>query len=358
MKKPEYAIVGAGNGGQSMAAHLTLMGFKVSLYDVEPEKISALKERGSIKVSGEVTGEAVVDLVTGDIGEAIRGKDIIMVVLPTVYQGSIARSMAPFLTDNQCIVLNPGGTGGALEVRNAIRESGQAKHVIVAETDTLIYACRSPRAGEAVIAGIKGAVRVAALPASDTPKVLSLLNPAFPQYQAAPSVLHTSLGNVNAMMHPAPTILNAARIESQTPFDYYTDGITARVTKIVEALDAERLAIAKAFGVEVMSTQECYMFFYGADGPTLYDKVRQVKAYEGMKGPTTLNTRYLFEDLPTGLVPLSCLGKALGVPTPVMDSVVELGNILLGKNFWKEGRSLERLGLAGKTPAEIAAMIA
>jgi len=39
-----------------------------------------------------------------------------------------------------------------------------------------------------------------------------------------------------------------------------------------------------------------------------------------------------------------------------MSSVVELTNVLLGRDFWKEGRSLEKLGLAGRSPAEIRAL--
>ncbi|HWR28343.1 MAG TPA: NAD/NADP octopine/nopaline dehydrogenase family protein, partial [Negativicutes bacterium] len=344
MKKPKFAIVGAGNGGQSMAAHLKLMGFDVSIYDIEKEKISALKALGTIKVSGAVTGEAKIDLITGDIGQAIQGRDLIMVVLPSVFQASIAKSMAPYLTDGQTIVLCVGATGGALEIRKVIREAGCQRKLAIAETDNLVYACRSPKAGEAIIFGIKDRINLAALPSSDTTKVLALLNIAFPQYKAVPNVLYTSLNNINAMVHPAPTVLNAARIECKSVFEYYTEGITPRVAAVCEHIDAERLAVAQAFGIKIPSVQDFYRNSYGVDKTNLHEQLIYVKAYEGIKGPTTIETRYIFEDLPTGLVPLSCLGKAIGVKTPTIDSVVELGNILLNKNFWEEGRTLDKLG--------------
>ncbi len=78
-----------------------------------------------------------------------------------------------------------------------------------------------------------------------------------------------------------------------------------------------------------------------------------MRAYEGIQGPITVNTRYLFEDIPMGLVPLSCLGRAVGAATPTMDAVVELGSVLLGRDFRAEGRTLERLGLAGMSAEEI-----
>jgi opine dehydrogenase len=359
MQSPRFAIIGAGNGGQSFAGHLGLLGFPVSLWDVEREKVEALQRAGRIAVSGAVQGEARIDRITDDICEAVRGADVIMVVIPTVYQRATAAAMAPALRDGQVIVLNPGATGGALEVRNALREAGVTASVVVAETDTLLYACRSPQAGEAIIYGVKDHLDVAALPAAESSKVAALLNTAFPQFKPMPSVLFTSLNNANAMVHPTPTLLNAGRIECKASFEYYSEGVTPAIARVVETLDKERLSVGRALGVEVPSIHEFYRLCYGVDGANLYEQIVQVKAYEGIKGPTSLNTRYLFEDIPTGLVPLSCLGRAFGVPTPTMDAAVELGSRLLEKDFRVEGRSLERLGLAGMSAEEIRrAMIA
>lgn len=158
-------------------------------------------------------------------------------------------------------------------------------------------------------------------------------------------------------MHPAPTLLNAGRIECGSSFEYYSEGVTPSVARVVEAVDTERMAVAKALDVPVPSIAEWYAACYGVTGATLYEKVQQVTAYEGIQGPTTLDTRYLFEDIPTGLVPLSRLGAAMKVPTPLMRAVVELGNVLLGRDFWTEGRSLEKLGLAGKSPEEVRRLV-
>jgi opine dehydrogenase len=350
---PRFAVIGAGNGGQAFAGHLGLLGFPVSLFDVEKEKVEALRRTGRIRLSGAVEGEAAIPLVTGAIEEAIRGADVIMVVIPAVYQRSIAEAMAPHLKSGQVIVLNPGATGGALEVRNVLREAGAARGITVAEADTLLYACRSTEPGQVLVYGVKSKLDVAALPATDTRRVAALLNAAFPQFQPVESVLVTSLNNGNAIMHPTPTLLNAGRIESRSPFDYYTDGVTPSIARVVEKVDGERLAVAGALGVAALSTAQFYASRYGVKGPDIYASVHQVPAYKGIRGPTSLDTRYLFEDVPTGLVPLSALGRAFGVATPTMDAVVELASTLLGRDFRGEGRSLEKLGLAGKTPAEI-----
>ena len=357
MNLPKFAIIGAGNGGQAFAGHLRLLGISVSLYDVEKEKVDALQRTNRMRLFGAVEGETVIDLITHDIGEAIHGADIIMIVIPTVYQSSIARAMAPFLVDNQVILLNPGATGGALEVRNTFRKAGVKAKVIVGETETLLYACRSIEPGVVQIYGVKDRVNVATLPAAQAPYVSKLLSVALPQFQPVDSVLHTSLNNPNAILHPTPTLLNAGRIESRSPFDYYSEGVTPSIAKVVEKADQERLAVAKVLGITVPTIEEWYYACYRAEGSNLYDIIQHVDAYKGIKGPLTLDTRYLFEDVATGLVPLSSLGQAVGVVTPTMDAVVELTNTLLGRNFWKEGRSLENLGLAGLKPEEIRALV-
>lgn len=355
--KPRFAVIGAGNGGQSLAAHLTLLGFEARLYDVDQEKIGLLKGLRIIKVDGALQGEAAPACITGDIREAVQGAEVLMVVVPTCFHADVARAVAPHLVEGQVVVLNPGATGGALEFRQVLRQSGCEAEVVVAETQTLIYACRSARPGEATIFGIKQHVDVATLPAGEAPRAAALLNSAFPQYRPAPNVLYTSLNNVNAMCHPAPTLLNAARIEAASPFEYYFEGITPAVAKVVEQIDAERLAAGAALGVELTSVKDWYAVSYGVEAPTLYEAIQRNQAYAGIKGPTTLNTRYLFEDVPTGLVPLALLGRALGLPMPATSAVVELVNIVLGRNFWKEGRTLEKLGLAGKAPQQIRTLV-
>lgn len=357
MNKPRFAIIGAGNGGQSLAAHLSLMGFEVSLYDVDKKKIAALRNLGRIKLTGAVEGEGMPVLITADIWEAVKGTNVIMVVVPTCFHASVARAMAPYLADGQVVVLNPGATGGALEFRHVVQSAGSKAQVTIAETQTLIYACRSAQPGEATIFGVKKSVDVAALPAGEASWVVALLNTAFPQFRPVLNVLHTSLNNVNAMCHPAPTLLNAGRIESGSSFEYYFEGITPAVAKVVERIDAERLEVGKALGVELTAVKDWFAISYGVVAESLYEAVQNNASYAGIKGPTSLNTRYLFEDVPTGLVPIALLGATLGVETPATKTIVELANIVMSCNYWLEGRTLEKLGLAGKSPQEIRELV-
>jgi len=336
-----------------LSGHLALMGFAVRIYDIFPQTIDAIRLAGGIQVDGAVNGFGQIELATTDIAQAVDGADIVMIVAPAVAHRSIAASCAPHLTDGQILFIHPGATGGALEFHKVLRDQKCDQSITLAEAESLLYACRSPKPGHATIFGIKSELMVAALPASATEDVVKRLNSAFPQLFAGTNVLETSLSNANAMMHPGPTLLNTSLIESGSDWLYYWDGITPSIGAFVEALDEERLAVAKAFGLNIPGIQQWYQDHYGVRGDTLSDTVKQNQAYAQVKGQKTLHTRYLLEDIPTGLVPMAFLGKLAGVGVDRMETVIKLGEFMTGQDLTSTGRTLENLGLAGMTTADI-----
>jgi opine dehydrogenase len=348
-----WAIIGGGNGGQSLAAHLAIMGFPVRLYDVIPETIAAINAQGGVHVDGVVQGFGQLDLATMDIAEAVKGADIVMVVAPALAHRAIAKNCAPWLSDGQLIFIHPGATAGALEFNNVLHEEGCQAAVTVAEANSLLYACRSAKPGHCSIFGIKNKLMVAALPASENDKVVEKLNNAFPQIHAGKNVLHTSLENPNAMMHPAPTLLNTSLIESKWDWLYYYDGITPSIGAFVEELDKERIAVGAALGLEITPIIQWYAEVYDAVGDTLSEAVRNNKAYAGVKGQKTIRTRYVLEDIPMGLVPLASLGQKLGLPMSRSEAIIRLGELFLKEDFSKSGRTLENLGLSDMNAQQI-----
>ena len=348
-----WSVIGGGNGGQSLSAHLALLGYPVRLYDIFEDTIESIRSRGGIEVSGAVNGFGELELATTDIAEAVEGADIIMIVTPAVAHREIAVHCAPYLSDGQIIFIHPGSTGGALEFTKVLRDQNCDKTVTVAESDSLLYACHSQKPGVTTIFAIKKELMVAALPAVETGKVVQLLNSAFPQIYAGSNVMETSLSNYNAMMHPAPTLLNTSMIESENDWLYYWNGITPSIGAFVEAMDEERLAIAQNFGLKLPSLIEWYKAAYGAEAETLSEAVKKNKAYAEVKGQKSLLTRYLLEDIPMGLVPMVDLGKMLGIDVERMETVVKLGEFLTNRNLTSSGRTMENLGLSGMTVPQI-----
>lgn len=162
MKQLSFAVIGAGNGGQAIAGHLALKGYKVNLYNRTYQKLHPIIEKGGIELEGEVEGFGKLNVITDDMEKAIKDVDIVLVVVPASAHCKIAEDMLPYLRDGQIIVLNPGRTGGALEFHNVARKRKDLD-IVIAETDTFIYACRSSM-GRAKIYKIKEVVSVAAIP--------------------------------------------------------------------------------------------------------------------------------------------------------------------------------------------------
>ncbi len=80
--------------------------------------------------------------------------------------------------------------------------------------------------------------------------MLEALRPAYPQFIDGVNVLHTGLDNMGAIFHPALTLLNAGRIESTNgDFQFYIEGVTPSVARVLEVLDRERVTVAAALGI-------------------------------------------------------------------------------------------------------------
>lgn len=349
-----FCVIGAGNGGLAMAGHLGIMGFPVTLYNRTDERLEGVRWHGGVQVDGEVSGFGPIAVATSNMAEALAGADIVMVVTPSTAHRGLASLMAPHLEDGQIVVLNPGRTGGALEFRKTLLDERAPGRPVIAEAQTFIYASRATSRHEARIFSVKNGVALAALPSYWTPEILASLESAYPQFTAGSNVLATSMENIGAIFHPALTILNAGWIEeTRGDFDYYLQGITPSIAIVLERIDAERIAVARSLGARSISAREWLYLSYDSPGATLYDAIHNTEAYRGIKAPSSIAHRYIFEDVPMSLVPMSSIGAMLGVPTPMIDTVIELGSLMHGVDYRAQGRTVERLGIAGLSIKDI-----
>ncbi|MFH1329058.1 MAG: NAD/NADP octopine/nopaline dehydrogenase family protein [Actinomycetota bacterium] len=348
------AILGAGHAGRAMAGDLALRGAPVNLWNRTAANVAVLRARGGVELDGEVEGFGRVRLATDDLERALDGARLVLVCVPAFAHRDLAERCAPFLCDHQIVVLNPGRTFGALEFGRVLAASECTAGVVVAEAATNLMTARSTGPAQSYIARIKHAVPVAALRAERTADVVAALGEWYPQFTAAASTLETSFANVGAVIHPAITLLNAARIENdQGRFEFYMDGISPRVAGVLAAVDRERKAVAALLGVEVPSVVEWLASAYRATGRDLFEAVRANEGYRGITAPSSLEHRYLLEDVPMSLVPMASAGRAFGLNTRAIEALIFLAGLIMDTNFWTRGRTLETLGLAGLSPGEI-----
>jgi opine dehydrogenase len=356
-----YTLIGAGHGGKAMAAHLALMGFPVTLYNRTFEHVEVIKMRGGIDLEsaeGGPHGFAKLALVTSDMAEALKEAEMIMVVVPSSAHSDVAKHVAPHLQDGQTIILHPGRTCGALEFDKVLRDNNCTAKVVIAEAETFIYASRSDGPAQARIFRIKEAVPLAALPALHTQQVLAKVNQAYPQFINGENVLHTGLNNMGAIFHPALTLLNAGWIEAtHGDYQFYIDGVSPSVARVLEVLDRERVTVASALGLRARTAMEWLKMAYDTTGENLYDAIHNQPGYYGIKAPSTLSHRYIFEDVPMSLVPIASLGQRFGVSVRGMDSIIRLACIVHRTDYWRRGRTVEKLGIGDLSVSELTSFV-
>lgn len=347
------AVIGAGNGGQSIGGYLALIGHEVSLYDIDSKRINALSAIGGIELTGKIVGFGKINCITTSLEKAIKGAEIVMITTIANAHSTVAKNMAPFIENDQIIILNPGRTCGALVFKQTVERSGCNKRYFLGEAQTLVYACRIIEDGKVNVIGIKDEVYLAGLPASDTDYILNKINPLYPCFKRADNVLRTSLENIGAMFHPCVCLFNAATIERQDEFWFYRD-MTEQVAGFIEKFDQERLAVGRAYGIELLSVRDWIKFAYkDTIGETLCERMKNNPAYHDIKAPGTIFTRQLTEDIPTGVLPIMELGRIAGVEVTLHACMLATIEGLLNMDFHTNGRSLKNLGLEGKSKDEI-----
>jgi len=353
--KEIVAVIGAGNGGMAISAYLASCGVKVNICDMFPKYLEGIKQDKQITLLKDgKTITVKLNLVTEDVAQVLKGAKLVMVVTPSFTHKLIAKACYQYLEDGQIVILNPGRTGGAIEFLATIKALGCHKDVVVGESSTLVYSCRKHDDKTVEVYGTKEELLLGVLPAQRTAEVTAVLNKYYPQFKPVSSCIETSLSNIGALFHPTPMLLNIGRVQSdKRGYRWYVDGITPGVAKLVKEIDKERLAIASAFGVKIFSAEEWLADSYKTHGQDLYEMIQNTDAYQEIMAPTTIEARYVLEDVPMSLVPLSELGKAAGVPTPNIDAVIQLTSTVYDKDFRAAGRTLKTMGLEGMNKEQI-----
>jgi opine dehydrogenase len=254
-------------------------------------------------------------------------------------------------------VVCPTSCLGSFAFRRAAGLSRDDDRYLVGETSTLPYAVRtSGPATIHVFVKLRAGLWAAATPSTGTDQLRTMLGEVYPGIGSAGSVLATTLQNGNPVIHPAVTLSNAALIErTGGDFNFYEDGITPAVGRLMQAVDSERMAIAAAFGQTIASdpaigVMQGYMIEENYD--TGYSTA---PGFRGIRAQSELDNRYLTEDVGYTMVLFTELARTVGVPTPTMDAVIQTTSALLGRDFRREApRTLAGLGLSDLDAAGLA----
>lgn len=355
----EIAVIGGGHGCYAAAADLSEQGHAVRLWRRDAAALAAVRDAGHIALR-DYRGERRVSpsLVTDDIAEAVRGASLVLCPLPAPTQLDVARRLAPHLESGQ-VVFMPPGTFGAYVMAAAIADAGADAEVAFAEAGTLPWLAR--RSGPAGVSISARATRLptGVFPAQKADSAFAILQSAFPSIEPLADALDGALMNAGPIIHPPLILMNAGPIQHFDTWDIHNEGTQPAIRRVTDALDDERIAVREALGYAPPHFP--LRDHYSAVGEEwMYGNAAHEKLVDSGDWRETLDLmshRYMREDVACGLAFLVSVARWAGVRAPVASGLLAVASALVGEDLMRVGRTLESLGLARLSRADMTALL-
>lgn len=341
------AVLGAGNAGTALAADLSLKGHEVTLlktsnsmhnenfqYMLDNDGEISLFEAGETKTSR-------ISKITRDYN-CVKDAKVLIISTQTKYHEDLIKKLIPYLSEEQIIILNPGYLSTAYFIKHA-----NAKDLTIVEATSSFIDCRIAEPGLIRVGFRNVRNPLGVYPAKRKDEVKAVLDQIDIPFVYYSSVIEAALHNPNLIVHTVGAIMSIPRIEN-TKGDYcmYHEVFTPSVWRILESLDAEKMDVLENLGFERTPYVEACKYRNTLDDSK---NAKEIFFWYAMmptraKGPLVVDSRYISEDVPQGLVMLEALAESLFVDTPIATALIELANSALGRDLRAEGRTPATLG--------------
>jgi opine dehydrogenase len=341
----KIAVLGGGNGAYAAAADLSEQGHEVRFWRRDARALAGLK---AITLK-DADGERLVPIarVCTDIGEAMRGAELIFMPDPAFTQADNAKRLAPHIASGQVVLLAPG-TFGSYLVSRIIRDAGNGADFSIAETGTLPWLTRKHGPATAAITARATRLPTGVFPARNAERAYAVLRRVFKSIEPVEDALAAALMNAGPVIHPPLILMNAGPLEHFERWDIHNEGTQFSIRRVTDALDAERIAAREALGYKPPHFP--LADHYRADGDEwMYGRRVHKKLTDSKDWRERIvltEHRYMREDVEHGLAFLVSVCEWAGVPCPVARGLLALGSAVLGRDLRTTGRTLETLGLA------------
>ena len=348
----KIAVLGGGNGSHAAAADLTLEGHQVQWWRRDTKAVAALQGNANALILKDSSGsrEVTISAVTDKIDEALSGAQLIVCPLPANAQPDIARLMAPHLVDGQVIYLPPGSFGSFMMAK-IVRGLGNLSRVAYAEAGTLPYLARKHAEFEIAVTTRATRLPTGVFPQQLSEHALRVIKTAFASVEDAGNALSGALMNAGPIIHPPLIIMNAGPIEHFDHWDIHNEGTQPAIRRVTDQLDAERIAVREALGFG--ESHFPLSNHYDDDAEEwMYGNLAHEKLTDSGDWREHLvltEHRYMREDVAVGLSLLVSIADWSGIAAPVATGLLALGSSICGEDFYKQGRTLDKLGLGDMT---------
>ena len=345
------AMVGAGNAGCAVAADLTMKGHEVTLiktsnamhddnfnYLLENNGKMTLNEFGEMKTAN-------IAHMTRDLS-MVKGCEVVVIYIQTNFHEQLIQRLAPHLEDGQLVLINPGYLSTAYMLKHC-----KGKDLIIAEAESSFIDGRIMEPGLFKVGFRNVRNPIGIYPSSRREEAIAKLDQMQQRFVYLDSVVEAALHNPNLVVHTVGAVMSIPRIEmAKDQFCMYHEAYTRNnpaTWAILEALDSEKMNVLEKLGFpRVPYVKACkYRNSLDKDMDAKEVFLNYAEMPTRAKGPVKVDSRYISEDVPQGLVMLEALGKSLDIPTPICTSLIEIATAALGRSMRAEGRTPEKLGV-------------
>lgn len=339
------SILGAGAIAYGLAAYLAKAGHDSMIWSPSGKRTEALASGEPLTATGAI--EAAVPVrIARDCKDAVANADAVLIALPGYGHKMVMDAAVPHLVDGMPVIISSHSSFGALYLSKRLAERKVGLPIIVWGTTLLTGRQTGPT--EVHVASVRQKLDVATLPFSSQEYGHDLCTTLFgDRFVKRDGLLAIALSNLNPQNHLGIALLNLTRMEKA---EQWSQGgnVTPAVGRLIEALDAERLAIAARFGIAVRTVQEHFSLSFHVPMGTVSDMNQEMdRRGRGGFGPTTIESRYILEDVPFGLLPTVLLGRIAGTPAVLHESGVSLLSAAYGRDLRADNDILPALGIEG-----------
>lgn len=345
------AILGAGAVAYGAAAFLATAGHEPVIWSVSGQRTRSLAAGAPLIASGAIEG-TFRPAVAESCAAALAGAEVVLVALPAYAHRRVFDAVAPHLRSGQTVIVSGHLSFGALYLARQLVARGV--DVPVVAWGTTLTTGRQLGFEEVRVGAVRARIDLATVPVAAAAHGLALCRNLFgARFMPRDDLLAIAVSNLNPQNHLGIVLGNLTRIELGQTWSQPAH-TTDAVGRLIEALDAERLAIAAALGVEVRTVAEHFSLSFGVPAGPVGAMSRAMTAKgDATAGPASLDTRYVLEDVPYGLVPTARLGHLVGRPAVLHESGIHLIGAAWGRDFWHENELLDRIGFEALDLAEL-----
>jgi opine dehydrogenase len=348
------AVAGTGGIGFASSAWLAHAGHDVRVWSPGGQGALALRD-APLQAKG-VLDASVCVTVAQDPRELLDGAQAVLIAVPLNGHQAVMDSLLPHLASGQTVIVSSMASLSALYLYE--QAAARGIDITVAATGTTVLTARRTGPAQVQVMTKRTELGLSALPCARLHEAIALCSELFGQvFVPQSNVLASTLSNINPVAHGPLALFNWTRIERAEAWPQY-HYMTPRVAGVIEKLDAERLALAHAFGLKVRTIEEHFAKSFGTTSAALAQIAAQLHAKRGgPPGPTDTATRFLAEDMPFGLAFCEVLGRMAGVGMPATRTIVDSAGLILGRDLRADNAFVQVLRLESETAQGLLARV-